>query len=339
MAIKYLILLLLILPNLNLLPGLPVFDFIISLFFAYNLYQSKKLNITIGGFLLFSFCILIPITIFKLDYHFEYLDFWLRYLLTLIILLFPNKIFFKHDLEEWFLDFLFIFLLGIGIYSILQGTTGLIFRREIEIFGYNDLNIYLINLLLISILGRFSILKVLIVIMVSGILGSRTVFISGLLYLTTNNIKFLAIMLLVTVSYFIYLNPDLISNIELINRVNSGLEDNEYSRLSIWKLYIKNSLNLCPYCSLSTEFSQIGLNIFRPAHNSILSAIGILGFIPGMIFISFLFKKLKTIFTYKGFWLLPIVMFFDIQYTRGSLFLIIMILLNEKFRSTNTSIQ
>lgn len=338
MGINHLILLLVILPNLYLIPGLSFFDFFIFILFAYNLYQSKKLTIEIVVFLLFSLCILIPVNIISLDYHFEYLDFWVRYFFALIIVLFPQKIFYMHNLQEWFLDFLFIFLLGLGIYSVFLGAEGLISRREIEIFGYNDLNVYLINLLLLSILGRYSFLKVFIVVMVSGILGSRTVVISGLLYLFINNFKFAVITLLVIFSYLMYVNPDLISNIELINRLSTGLEDNEYSRFSIWKIYIKNSLNLCTYCSLRAEFLQVGLNIFRPAHNSILSAIGILGVIPGLIFISFFLKKLKMIFTYNGFWFIPIVLFFDIQYTRGTLFLILMIFYNEKLRSSNTSI-
>lgn len=340
MAYKYLFLLFIILPNVNIYVGLPVLDFLIITLFVYNLLKTKTLIKEVGIFLLISFCFLIPLTFIFSDFSLDYLDFWGRYFLTMIVITLPKDWFSTENIKNWFFDVLFLILIGLGLFSLLQLFNGLISRREIEIIGFNDINIYLITLLLISLLGRYSFSKVLIVIIISAILGSRAVFFSALLSLIITNLRFSIFTLIIIFPILIYKNQDLILNLEILNRLNSGLENNEYSRISIWYIYLINSFDVCSYCSIKNSFSSIGLQIFRPAHNSILSSIGVLGLIPGIVFICFFLNKLKIVFRYKGIFILPFILFFDIQYSRSIVFLIL--ILNYYYvhtRSIDPSIQ
>ena len=313
------------LPNFNLVSGLPLLDVVIFVIILVHAIRSREILIEL---LLFS-CLVLVIFLYRYSFNeidlLEYWNYVLRFVIFYGMLLIPTKLYsVKWDSAIWGIITAYLIInVTVGLSQILlQG----LLRSEIEYFYFNDINILFFTLFLTLYISRNrNILVILLVLILTILSGARLASLIGLYYLFSNVNKRTFALLTIFIFISLLLIPEFsFQKLLLFDRLSAGLTNDEYSRGSLWLVYLNSIFELCTWCSIYQEFTSIGLHIMRPAHNFFLSTIVINGIVIGILVIIRALLKVKSLLNVKHFWFLLILLLFDIQFSRG-LFLLLMI--------------
>lgn len=313
------------LPNLNLVSGLPLLDVVI---FSLILIHAIRIKEMLVELLCFTFLVVV-VLLYRYSFNdidlLEYLNYVLRYVIFYGMLLIPRKfytLFRNHPI--WNLISIYLIVnVSLGLMQmVLQG----LLRREIEYFYFNDINILFFTLILsLYIKGNRNPLIISAVLILSVISGARLATLMSLYYLISNLSKrSLVIITLLAMVSLLFVPNSWFENLILFDRLSDGMANNEYSRGALWLVYMNSIFELCTWCFVYDEFASIGLRIMRPAHNFFLSTIVINGVVIGILVILRTIFKVRSLLNFDHFWFILILLFFDIQFSRG-LFLFVMI--------------
>lgn len=312
-------------PNYNIASGLPLLDVMVLLMIMVHSANSKEIFVELSLFV----CLLFVVFVYRYSFNeldlLEYLNYALRYVLLYGLLLIPSKYYIisRGNMIWTVLPILLLLNAGHGISKmILQGFS----RREMEYTYFNDINMLFFTLFLTLIISRRShfILNACALIL-SVISGARLASLLGLYLLFRHIGKNTSIFLLLMMTIAYLLMPETwLDNALLLDRLTSGLNNDEYSRGALWLVYISSLADACSWCYIYQEFSSMGRNIMRPAHNFFLSTLSINGLLAGIVIVWRALFRLRGLLNIKHFWVILLLFFFDIQFSRG-IFLLIMI--------------
>lgn len=328
-------------PNFNVVKGLPVLDVLVLIFILIHAIHSRD----IFKELLLFLCLLLASFLYRYSFNeldlLEYGNYVLRYVLFYGLLLIPSQFYnISRDNKIWtFLSVVLLANVSIGISNtILRGFS----RREMEYFYFNDVNMLFFTLFFTLIISQKKhIVLIVLALLFSVLSGARLASLIGLYVLFSKIGKGTSALILLAFSLFMFVPNDLFNNLLLFERLSSGLTNDEYSRGSLWLVYVSSMFEACSWCYIYKEFSSIGLHVMRPAHNFFLSTLAINGLLAGTVVILRTVLRLRDVISLKHFWVVLILLFFDIQFSRGLILLLIIYdsSRNEKAGSFNPSIQ
>lgn len=324
-TLLFLSLILAALPNFNLFNGLPLLDVVIFGLILVHSIRSMEIFVE----LLLFVCLVFAVLLYRYSFNdidlFEYLNFVLRYVIFYGMLLIPKRFYIvSRNHAIWNLMSMYLItVVSLGLMQmVLQGLV----RREIEYLYFNDINILFFTLIMsLYIKGNRNPFIISAVLILTFVSGARLASLMILYYLIFNMSKrAIVITSLLAMVSFLFVPHSWFENLLLFDRLSEGMANDEYSRGALWLVYLNSLFELCTWCFIYDEFATIGLRIMRPAHNFFLSTIVINGVMVGMLVILRTILKVRSLINVKHFWVLLILLFFDIQFSRG-LFLLLMI--------------
>lgn len=311
------------LPNFNLVDGLPLLDVVI---FSLILIHSVRIKEMLVELLLFA-CLVVAVLLYRYSFNdidlLEYFNYVFRYVIFYGMLLIPRKYYtLSRNLAIW--NLMSIYLIANVSLGLMQMILGGLVRRDIEYFYFNDINILFFTLILILYIKRNrNLLLIVSVLLLTVISGARLASLISLYYLicimSKRDIVVMSILVFVSL---LFVPHSWFENLLLFDRLSDGMANNEYSRGALWLVYLNSIFELCTWCFIYDEFASIGLRIMRPAHNFFLSTIVINGVVVGMLVIIRTIFKVRSLINVEHFWFILILLFFDIQFSRGLILLL-----------------